>query len=99
MRGDEVRRYDLRPLVRDIALLQAAPPGDERPSARLALDLRNDSSGSGRPEQVARALGVEGPPTRVHRTRLELHEPKIPSPRGEGEGEGNRPARADATGG
>ena len=75
MRGDEVRRYDLRPLVRDIALLQAGPAGDEAPCARLALDLRNDSSGSGRPEQVARALGVEGPPTRVHRTRIELEEP------------------------
>ncbi|MXY79839.1 MAG: DUF2344 domain-containing protein [Chloroflexi bacterium] len=79
MRGDEVRRYDLRPLVRGVALVQAAPPGDEHPSARLALDLRNDSTGTGRPEQVARALGVDGPPTRVHRTRLELHEPEIPA--------------------
>ena len=39
-------------------------------------DHHQDNRGR-RPEQVARALGVEGPPTRVHRTRLELHEPEV----------------------
>ena len=77
MRGDELREYDLRPLVRDVALLGAAGPSDAGPRARLALDLRSDASGSGRPEQVTRALGAEQPPTRVHRTRIELQEPPV----------------------
>jgi hypothetical protein len=37
------------------------------------MRLKNDSSGSGRPEQVVAALGLPAP-TRIHRTRLELAE-------------------------
>ena len=41
---------------------------------RLRMLLRNDSTtGAGRPEQVALALGL-GTPTRIHRTRLVLAE-------------------------
>jgi hypothetical protein len=36
------------------------------------MRLRSDSSGSGRPEQVAAALGFTRYPDSIHRTRLIL---------------------------
>jgi radical SAM-linked protein len=65
-REDEVRSYDIRPLVDSI---DVAPAGDGQ--VCLLMRLRNDNSGSGRPEQVVAALGL-GVPTRIHRTRLHL---------------------------
>ncbi len=64
-RDEEVRQYDIRPQVQD---LEAAALGD---GARLQMVLKNDNSGSGRPEQVVAALGLPAPP-RIHRTRLLL---------------------------
>jgi radical SAM-linked protein len=66
MREDEVKSYDLRPLVMEIAVAERE---DDR--ARLRMLLRNDSNGSGRPEQVALALGLPAP-ERIHRTRIVL---------------------------
>ncbi len=65
-RDAEVRRYDLRPLVETIEVVGATGGG-----VTLHLRLRNDSNGSGRPEQVVAALGLEAP-VRIHRTRLLL---------------------------
>jgi radical SAM-linked protein len=67
-REDEVRSYDIRALVRSLEV-DTVPGG----ALRLRMRLKNDSSGSGRPEQVVAALGLPGP-TRIHRTRLELAE-------------------------
>ena len=67
-REDEVRSYDIRPLVYE---LEVAGAGEGRLTLRMLL--RNDNTGSGRPEQVALALGF-GQPLRVHRTRLILSE-------------------------
>lgn len=65
-REDEVRTYDIRAQVEALDVL------DERDGAvRLRMLLKNDNTGSGRPEQVAAALGF-GPPSRIHRTRLVL---------------------------
>jgi hypothetical protein len=101
-REEELKSYDLRPLVLELAVVrssqpraaaapasetahsrqQTAHPGPDRgaqaPSpagiVTLRMLLRNDSTaGSGRPEQVARALGL-GEPSRIHRTRLVLAE-------------------------
>jgi radical SAM-linked protein len=66
-REDQLRSYDIRALVRDIAVAEGHAPGQ----TRLRMTLRNDPSGSGRPDQVVAALGLP-PPTRVHRTRLVL---------------------------
>ena len=41
------------------------------------MRLGNDEKGSGRPEQVARALGVDEEPLRMHRTALELEIPSL----------------------
>lgn len=71
-RGDEVRRYDLRPLVLGIELLRA-----EDGKATLRLRLRSDESGTGRPEQVTRALGVAAEPLAIRRTRLQVEEPSL----------------------
>ncbi len=71
-RGDELRRYDLRALIFDLAAL-ALGPG----RARIMMRLRADEQGSGRPEQVAAALGIAAPPLRIHRTRLDLDQPEI----------------------
>jgi radical SAM-linked protein len=68
-REDEVKAYDLRPLVIELHALAR-----DESSVRLRMLLRNDSTaGAGRPEQVALALGL-GAPTRIHRTRIVLAE-------------------------
>ena len=60
------RRYDLRALVEDITI----DTWDERKT--LGMTLKCDSSGSGRPEQVAIALGLGDHPKSIHRTKLVL---------------------------
>lgn len=64
-RDDEVRQYDIRAQVHDIDVTDAGG------TARLRMTLKNDNSGSGRPEQVVAALGLPAP-SRVHRTQLVL---------------------------
>ncbi|HYM15089.1 MAG TPA: TIGR03936 family radical SAM-associated protein [Dehalococcoidia bacterium] len=66
MREDEVRQYDIRTLVDDIRVTRPDPA-----TLRLQMRLRNDNTGSGRPDQLAAALGF-GVPVRIHRTRLVL---------------------------
>jgi radical SAM-linked protein len=72
-REDDVKSYDLRPLVLELAV--APRSGNRDPvsgAVTLRMLLRNDSTaGAGRPEQVALALGL-GTPTRIHRMRLLL---------------------------
>jgi radical SAM-linked protein len=60
-------RYDLRALIDDLWVIDWNGGG-----GRLGMRLRCDSSGSGRPEQVAAALGFEKYPASIHRTRLIL---------------------------
>jgi radical SAM-linked protein len=60
-------RYDLRKLIDDIWLI-----GRDNGRCTLGMRLRCDSSGSGRPEQVAAALGFEKYPESIHRTKLLL---------------------------
>ncbi len=57
------RNYDLRSLIEDLWV---------EPGGGLGMSLRCDSGGSGRPEQVALALGVAAYPSSIHRTRLVL---------------------------
>lgn len=61
------RHYDLRALVEDVWV-----EGWRGPHCVLGMRLRNDPSGSGRPEQVAAALGFSARPKSIHRTRLIL---------------------------
>ncbi len=71
-RGDDIKRYDLRSLIYTIELVEC---GDGR--ARLEMRLRNDDQGSGRPEQVMRALHVQEEPLRMHRLELEIEIPSL----------------------
>jgi radical SAM-linked protein len=64
-REDETRTYDIRGLVQAIGVTR------NDGGVRLHMTLRNDNSGSGRPEQVVAALGLP-PPVRIHRTALVL---------------------------
>ncbi|MFC2059144.1 TIGR03936 family radical SAM-associated protein [Chloroflexota bacterium] len=66
-RDKEIRRYDLRSLITDLWLLDWQPG-----ECTLGMNLRCDSSGTGRPEQVASALGFEQHPRSTHRTKLIL---------------------------
>jgi radical SAM-linked protein len=60
-------KYDLRALIDDLWLI------DWRDGVcNIGMRLRSDSSGSGRPEQVAAALGFTRYPDSIHRTRLIL---------------------------
>lgn len=61
------RHYDLRALIEDLWLI-----GCHEAACTLGMRLRCDSRGSGRPEQVASALGFSGYPRAIHRTRLVL---------------------------
>jgi radical SAM-linked protein len=60
-------KYDLRALIEDIRIIDW-----NRGRCTLGMRLRCDSRGSGRPEQVAAALGFERYPASIHRTRLIL---------------------------
>jgi len=64
-RGEKVHKYDLRALIDDIWVIRAEGPG-----CILGMRLRNDSRGSGRPDQVLLALGFADPAKSIHRTRL-----------------------------
>ena len=64
-REKELKRYDLRPLVTWLRVDAASHP------PALVMRLRADPGATGRPDQVAAALGYPGPP-RVHRTALIL---------------------------
>ena len=66
-RDKEIRKYDLRALIEDIWLIESNPP-----EYTIGMRLRCDSAGTGRPEQVASALGFANPPKSIHRTKLIL---------------------------
>ena len=61
------KSYDLRNLIDDIWLVEMKPAG-----CALGMILRCDESGSGRPEQVALALGFLQYPQAIQRTKLLL---------------------------
>ncbi len=61
------RNYDLRLLIEDIWLIDWC-----RSYCTIGMKLRCDNSGSGRPEQVALALGFTDYPQSMRRTRLYL---------------------------
>ena len=61
------RSYDLRTLIDDIWLIET-----RQSSCLLGMRLRCDESGSGRPEQVALALGFTEYPESIQRTKLLL---------------------------
>jgi len=61
------RNYDLRALIDDIRLVD----WNSR-RATIEMRLRCDSNGSGRPEQVAFALGFTDYPQSIHRGKLIL---------------------------
>jgi radical SAM-linked protein len=60
-------KYDLRALIEDVWVEEWVEGGGV-----LGMMLRCDSQGSGRPEQVALALGLTEPPVSVHRAKLVL---------------------------
>jgi radical SAM-linked protein len=66
MREKQVRKYDIRALVRDLRV-DDAPQG----GYALAMVLRCDNTATGRPEQVAAALGLPEPSV-IHRQELVL---------------------------
>jgi len=65
-RDTGTRNYDLRALIDDLRLV-----GWHSGHCTIGMRLRCDSNGSGRPEQVAAALGLSHP-TSIRRTRLIL---------------------------
>jgi len=66
-RDEKVHRYDLRALIDDIWII------DKGESLyTFGMRLLADSSGSGRPEQVAQAMGFSDLPKSIHRTKLVL---------------------------
>ena len=67
-RDTGARHYDLRTLVDDLWFIDQCDS-----ICVLGMRLRCDSSGSGRPEQVAKALGFSQPPKSIHRTKLLLN--------------------------
>ena len=68
-RAGKVREYDLRPLILDLR----SASGDIN-GLSVIMRLRAGNEATGRPEDVATALGYPGRPRRVHRTKLFLRE-------------------------
>ena len=66
-RDTGTRSYDLRALIDDLWLIDW-----HHPYATIGMRLRCDNTGSGRPEQVATALGFTHHPQLIHRTKLIL---------------------------
>ena len=64
-RDTGTRNYDLRALIEDLRLIEW-----REGHSRVGMRLRCDSGGSGRPEQVAAALGFH--PTSIRRSKLLL---------------------------
>ncbi len=64
-RGKSTHRYDLRKLIDEIWVEDKTQTG-----CTLGMRLRNDSGGSGRPDQVVQALGFSQPARSIHRTKL-----------------------------
>jgi len=62
------RHYDLRALINNLWLIDQS-----NGYCTIGMKLRCDSGGSGRPEQVAAALGFEDYPKSIHRTKLILN--------------------------
>lgn len=60
-------QYDLRALIESVCVTEWNPP-----RGILNMVLRCDSNGSGRPEQVAAALGFTERPLAIHRTQIIL---------------------------
>ncbi len=70
-RDTGTRNYDLRALIDDLWLIDW-----HSGSCTVGMRLRCDNSGSGRPEQVATALGFTHYPQSIHRTKLILETQK-----------------------
>ena len=66
-RDEEMRSYDLRKLVERVWLVEVRGT-----TCVLGMCLRADGSASGRAEQVALALGFDGQPKAICRTKLFL---------------------------
>jgi len=66
-RDTGTRSYDLRVLIDGLRLIRW-----RHPYCTFGMRLRCDNSGSGRPEQVAKALGFTQWPQSIHRTKLIL---------------------------
>jgi radical SAM-linked protein len=67
MRDTGPHHYDLRKLINDLWVEDWKPP-----VGHIGMRLQCDSNGSGRPEQVAAALGYKNRPDSIHRTLLIL---------------------------
>jgi len=59
------RFYDLRPLIDDVWMAEITAE-----KVKIGMRLRCDALGTGRPEQVIKALGYQGFPTSIKRTKL-----------------------------
>lgn len=66
LRDTGIKSYDLRPLIVTLSF-----SGFENDKAVLNMRLRCGAGGTGRPEQVIKALGMDRPLS-IHRTRLIL---------------------------
>jgi radical SAM-linked protein len=69
------RNYDLRALVEDVWVVDwpTDPAHDKSGQVGVvAMNLRCDAGGSGRPEQVILALGIKERPKSIHRIKLVL---------------------------
>lgn len=66
---ERVRTYDLRPLIRRLEVVQ-----DEVGRVQVKMQLKADTQGAGRPDEVLREMGLDPAGCDITRTRLLLAE-------------------------
>lgn len=71
LRGERLRRFDLRPLIVDIRLRE------DGPRVHLEMKLALTQAGAGRPGSVLSALGIEATPRSLVRIAVEVSRPLI----------------------
>jgi radical SAM-linked protein len=68
VRDKTIRSYNLRSMINEISIA-----GQKKDGYSIDMLLRCDSGGSGRPEQVTKALGFTAYPSSITRTNIILH--------------------------
>ena len=73
----KLKRYDLRPLVYDLAVVKETAASEQQSEFFLDMTLALEPSKTGRPDEVLKALGFDPLDCRVHRTGITFAQEEV----------------------